>query len=139
LGGEESNGMSMAGHTPGKDGILADLLLAEIWAVHRQPLSEVFKKLMRKYGSYYSTRIDLRLTDEAKNALMEKMESKPPNSIAGSKVTSKVLLDGVKLNLADKSWLLMRPSGTEPLVRVYLEAPTQKRLKELQAAAQELR
>jgi alpha-D-glucose phosphate-specific phosphoglucomutase len=139
LGGEESNGMSMAGHTPGKDGILADLLLAEIWAVHRQPLSEVFKKLMRKYGSFYSARIDLRLTDEEKNALMEKMESKSPGSIAGSKVTGKVLLDGVKFNLADNSWLLMRPSGTEPLVRVYLEAPSQKRLKELQAAAQELR
>ncbi len=139
LGGEESNGMSMAGHTPGKDGILADLLLAEIWAVHRQPLSEVFKKLMRKYGSFYSTRIDLRLTDDAKNALMDKMENKSPKSIAGSKVTDKVLLDGVKFNLADNSWLLMRPSGTEPLVRVYLEAPSQKRLKELQTAAQELR
>jgi phosphomannomutase len=139
LGGEESNGMSMKGHTPGKDGILADLILAEIWAVHRQPLSEVFKKMMRKYGSFYSTRIDLRLTDEAKNALMEKMESKSPKNIAGSKVTGKVLLDGVKFNLADGSWLLMRPSGTEPLVRVYLEAPSQKRLKELQAAAQELR
>jgi len=139
LGGEESNGMSMRGHTPGKDGILADLLLAEIWAVNKQPLSVLYQKLMKKYGNFYSTRTDLHLTDDAKNALMESMQTKTPREFAGSKVASKVLLDGVKLNLEDGSWLLMRPSGTEPLVRVYLEARTQKRLKELQAAAQQLK
>lgn len=139
LGGEESNGMSMTGHTPGKDGILADLLLAEIWAVHRQPLSTLYQKLLKKYGSFYSTRTDLRLSEDAKNALMEKMQTKTPREFAGSKVANKVLLDGVKLNLEDGSWLLMRPSGTEPLVRVYLEARSQKRLRELQAAAQNLR
>ena len=139
LGGEESNGMSMKGHTPGKDGILADLLLAEIWAVNKQPLSVLYQKAMKKYGSFYSTRTDLHLTDDAKNALMEKMQTKTPREFGGSKVASKVLLDGVKLNLEDGSWLLMRPSGTEPLVRVYLEARSQKRLKELQAAAQQLK
>ena len=139
LGGEESNGMSMKGHTPGKDGILADLLLAEIWAVNKQPLSVLYQKMMKKYGSFYSTRTDLHLTDDAKNALMETMQTKTPREFGGSKVASKVLLDGVKLNLEDGSWLLMRPSGTEPLVRVYLEARTQKRLKELQAAAQQLK
>jgi len=139
LGGEESNGMSMTGHTPGKDGILADLLLAEIWAVHRQPLSVLYSKLLKKYGGFYSTRTDLHLSDEAKNILMEKMQTKTPREFAGSKVANKVLLDGVKLNLEDGSWLLMRPSGTEPLVRVYLEARSQKRLKELQTAAQALR
>lgn len=139
LGGEESNGMSMTGHTPGKDGILADLLLAEIWAVHRQPLSVLYQKVMKKYGSFYSTRTDLHLEGAAKDALMEKMQTKTPRAFAGSKVTHKVLLDGVKLNLEDGSWLLMRPSGTEPLVRVYLEARSQKRLKELNEAAQQLR
>jgi len=139
LGGEESNGMSMAGHTPGKDGILADLLLTEIWAVHRKPLSEVYRAVTRKYGAFHSSRTDLHLTDEAKQALMEKMQTKTPRTFAGDKVVGKVSLDGVKLNLADGSWLLMRPSGTEPLVRVYLEARSQKRLKELQQAAQTLR
>lgn len=139
LGGEESNGMSMAGHTPGKDGILADLLLAEIWAVHRKPLGEVYRAVARKYGGFHSSRTDLHLTDTAKEALMNKMQTKTPKSFAGDKVVSKVLLDGVKLNLSDGSWLLMRPSGTEPLVRVYLEARSQKRLKELQQAAQALK
>lgn len=139
LGGEESNGMSMTGHTPGKDGILADLLLAEIWAVHKQPLGELYRQLLKKYGNFVSTRTDLRLTDDAKNALMDKMRDKTPKSFAGTKVASKNTADGVKLVLEDGAWMLMRPSGTEPLVRVYLEAKSQKRLKELQAAAQELR
>lgn len=139
LGGEESNGMSMIGHTPGKDGILADLILSEIWALHRRPLSVLYEELADRYGHFYSARTDLRLTDDAKDKLMETMEKQTPQSFAGDKVASKVLLDGVKLNLADGSWLLMRPSGTEPVVRVYLEARSQKRLDELQAAAQELR
>jgi alpha-D-glucose phosphate-specific phosphoglucomutase len=139
LGGEESNGMSMKGHTPGKDGILADLLLAEIWAVHKQPLGEVYRRLLKKYGNFVSTRTDLHLAAAAKDALMEKMRDKTPRSFAGAKVVSKNLCDGVKLVLEDGAWLLMRPSGTEPLVRVYMEARSQKRLKELQAATQKLR
>jgi alpha-D-glucose phosphate-specific phosphoglucomutase len=138
LGGEESGGMSISGHLPGKDGVLADLLMAEIWAVHKQPLSEIYKQILKKYGNFYSTRIDLHLEAATKDALMDKMKTAAPTEIAGSAVTSVVTLDGVKLNLADKSWLLMRPSGTEPLVRVYMEARSQKRLKELQTAAQEL-
>lgn len=138
LGGEESGGMSIAGHTPGKDGILADLLAAEIWAVHRAPLGQVYQKLLKKFGSWHSTRVDLHLTTEAKDALMAKMQNDAPGEVAGSKVAQVVTLDGVKLKLADDSWLLMRPSGTEPLVRVYMEARSKKRLAELQKAAQGL-
>lgn len=139
LGGEESGGLSISGHEPNKDGILADLLIAEVWAVHRKPLSEVFKGIMKKYGAYYSSRIDLHLDPDTKDALMGKMEAAPPTEVAGSKVVRVVTLDGIKLNLADESWLLMRPSGTEPLVRVYLEARTKARLKELTQFAQGLR
>lgn len=138
LGGEESGGMSIQGHTPGKDGILADLLIAEIWAVHKMPLGQVYQKLLKRFGNWYSTRIDLHLTPEKKEALMQKMQADAPKEVAGSKVAQVVTLDGVKLKLADDSWLLMRPSGTEPLVRVYMEARTKKRLTELQKAAQEL-
>ncbi len=138
LGGEESGGLSIIGHYPGKDGVLADLLLAEIWAVHQMPLGEVYKKILKRFGGFYSTRIDLHLTDDAKNALMTKMKQKTPKEIAGAGVRDVVTLDGVKLNLADGSWLLMRPSGTEPLVRVYMEAGSAKRLRELQKAAQSL-
>lgn len=137
LGGEESGGLSIAGHLPGKDGILADLLIAEIWAVHRAPLGQVYKKLLKKFGAWHSTRIDLHLDPAKKDALIDKMQN-APGEVAGSKVAQVVTLDGVKLKLADDSWLLMRPSGTEPLVRVYMEARTKKRLGELQIAAQQL-
>ena len=138
LGGEESGGLSIKGHLPGKDGILADLLIAEIWAVHKEPLGQVYQKLMKKFGTWHSTRVDLHLSDEKKNALMEKMQMRAPKQVGGSKVAQVITLDGVKLKLADDSWLLMRPSGTEPLVRVYMEARTKKRLAELQIAAQSL-
>jgi alpha-D-glucose phosphate-specific phosphoglucomutase len=138
LGGEESGGLSIKGHLPGKDGILADLLVAEIWSIHRKPLGEVYRDVMKKYGAFHSTRTDLHLTADAKDALMAKMRDQAPTAIAGSKVANVVTLDGVKLNLEDGSWLLMRPSGTEPLVRVYLEARSKKRLAELQQAAQQL-
>ena len=138
LGGEESGGMSIIGHYPGKDGVLADLLLAEIWALHRQPLGDVYKKIMRRFGTFYSTRIDLHLTEDAKNEMMARLLKKKPKEVAGVAVKSVVTTDGIKLKLADNSWLLMRPSGTEPLVRVYMEASSNKRLKELQKAAQAL-
>lgn len=139
LGGEESGGLSIAGHEPNKDGVLADLLAAEVWAVHRKPLSVVFQDIMKKYGAYHSSRIDLHLDPAAKDALMHNMEQAPPTEVAGSPVAQIVTLDGIKLNLQDQSWLLMRPSGTEPLVRVYMEARSKKRLKELTQFAQGLR
>jgi alpha-D-glucose phosphate-specific phosphoglucomutase len=138
LGGEESGGISVANHTLSKDGIVADLLMAEVWAVHKAPLSEVYAKLMRKYGAYYSSRIDVHLTTEAKDALMQSMQATPPKEFAGSPVANVVTLDGVKFNLEDGSWLLLRPSGTEPLVRVYVEAKSKPRLKELEQAAAQL-
>jgi phosphomannomutase len=90
---------------------------------------------MKKYGAYYSSRVDLHLTSEAKDALMNTMQTAPPREFAGSGVANIVTLDGVKLNLEDGGWLLMRPSGTEPLVRVYMEAKTKSRLKEMEKAA----
>ena len=138
LGGEESGGMSIAGHYGGKDGVLADLLIAEIWAHHKRPLVDVYKDILKKYGAFHSTRIDLHLDENTKNALMNRTRDTPPREFAGTKVTSVVTLDGVKLNLEDGSWILLRPSGTEPLVRVYMEAGSNKRLKELEKAAREI-
>lgn len=138
LGGEESGGLSISGHYPGKDGVLADLLVAEIWALHQQPLIEIYKKVMKRFGTFYSSRIDLRMDETAKTALLGNLKAKPPTEVAGSKVKQVVTIDGVKLKLDDGSWLLLRASGTEPLVRVYLEAPSAKRLKELHKAAQAL-
>ena len=122
LGGEESSGLSVRGHYGGKDGVLADLLVAEIWTVHQKPLTEVYKEITKRFGSFYSNRIDLHLDDATKKKLMEGIKEQPPTEVAGSKVVKVQTEDGAKLNLEDGSWLLMRPSGTEPLVRVYMEA-----------------
>ena len=138
LGGEESGGLSIRGHYGGKDGVLADLLLAEIWATHQKPLTEVYKDITKRFGTFYSTRIDLHLDDDTKKALMGRIKETPPSEVAGSRVVKVQTEDGAKLNLEDGSWLLMRPSGTEPLVRVYMEAKSKKRLKELETAARQL-
>ena len=138
LGGEESGGLSIRGHYGGKDGVLADLLLAEIWATHRKPLTQVYQEITKRFGDFYSNRIDLHLDDDTKKALMSHLKAAPPAEVAGSKVVKIQTEDGAKLNLEDGSWLLMRPSGTEPLVRVYMEAGSKKRLKELDKAARAL-
>jgi len=138
VGGEESGGLSIIGHTPGKDGVLADLLIAEIRAFHKKPLKEIYGDLTRKYGNYYSTRTDLHLQPERKDALMHHMQEKTPQKVGAVKVQRVSSIDGVKLYLEDGSWLLMRPSGTEPVVRVYMEARTKKRLQQLAQDTQAL-
>jgi len=131
VGGEESGGLSIAGHTPGKDGVLADLLIAEIRALHGKPLKEIYQSLTKKYGAYYAARTDLHLRPESKDALMKHMQHETPKKVGRVNVQKISTMDGVKLYMDDGSWLLMRPSGTEPVVRVYLEARSKKRLKEL--------
>ena len=138
LGGEESGGLSIAGHYGGKDGVLADLLLAEVWATHQKPLGELLVELEAKYGEFHSTRTDLHLADEPKRALMDKMKTSPPLEVAGQKVVKVVATDGVKLTLADGSWILLRASGTEPLVRIYTEAGSPEKLATLSDAASKL-
>jgi alpha-D-glucose phosphate-specific phosphoglucomutase len=138
FGGEESGGLSIVGNAPNKDGVVADLLIAEVWALHKQPLSTRYAALLKKYGAFYSSRIDVHVAGEAKDALMSRFRDNPPSSFAGVSVANTVTIDGVKLNLEDGSWVLMRPSGTEPLVRVYTEACSKARLKELEKAAGQL-
>jgi len=135
LGGEESGGLSIAGHYGGKDGILADLLIAEVWATHQKPLTQLLQELEAKYGEFHSTRTDLHLEEEPKRALMEKMKTSPPLEVAGQKVVKVVATDGVKLTLEDGSWILLRASGTEPLVRIYAEAGSPEKLDTLSKAA----
>ena len=138
LGGEESGGLGLIGHCPIKDGVLADLLIAEVWAAQKLPLSTRVAQINKKYGNFYADRIDVHLTVERKDALMNGLEKSPPQEFAGVKVKDVVTLDGVKLNLEDGSWLLLRASGTEPIVRVYFETTSKKRVKELRAAASQL-
>jgi phosphoglucomutase len=130
LGGEESAGLSIKGHYPEKDGILACLLAAEAVAARDASLSEQLTALYKRVGRVESGRIGVRLTPELVAALPGKLKSEPA-AIGGRPIARINRTDGVKFIFADNSWLLLRPSGTEPLVRIYAESESEKDLEVL--------
>jgi phosphoglucomutase len=121
IGGEESAGLSIKGHYPEKDGILACLLAAEAVAARGASLTEQLKDLYARVGKLESGRIGVRMTPELMQSLGDKLKQ-DPSEIAGRRVERTNRMDGVKFIFADGSWLLMRPSGTEPVVRIYAES-----------------
>jgi phosphoglucomutase len=122
LGGEESAGMTVRGHLPEKDGILACLLAAEMIAARQASLGEQLRHLFRRVGrEFWPVRLNLHLSEDAQGKLPERL--KPDfKEFAGRRVTKENRLDGLKLVFGDGDWVLMRPSGTEPVVRIYTEA-----------------
>ncbi|MGI8897981.1 MAG: phosphoglucomutase/phosphomannomutase family protein [Pyrinomonadaceae bacterium] len=130
LGGEESAGLSIKGHYPEKDGILACLLAAEAVAARGASLTEQLNALYAQVGRLESGRIGVRLTPELMGSLSEKLQREASN-IGGRQVEETNRTDGVKFIFADGSWLLMRPSGTEPVVRIYAESESAKDLEVL--------
>ena len=136
IGGEESAGLSIRYHVPEKDGILAGLLCCEMVANRKQSLGRLLQELFVKVGSFYPMRENFRLTPEVQAKFTEKLRLDPRN-FGGHKVSEIVRKDGLKLVLADGSWVCYRLSGTEPVVRVYSEAPSQEGLQKLSAAAKQ--
>ena len=130
LGGEESAGMSMYRHLPEKDGILACLLVAEMVARTGKKIGQLVEEMHAEFGHYYSKRVDLKLTPQLKEALAQKL-SDPPAAIEGHTVRDVNTADGVKLIFDNRTWLLFRLSGTEPVARVYAEACSPKDLKHI--------
>jgi phosphoglucomutase len=128
LGGEESAGMSMYKHLPEKDGILACLLVAEMVARTGKKLNELIEEMYAEFGYFYSKRADMKLTQQIKDTLAQKLAN-PPSELDGMKVTEVNTTDGVKLVFDSSTWLLFRLSGTEPVARVYAEACSPKDLK----------
>ena len=125
IGGEESGGISIRGHIPEGDGILMGMLLLEIMAQTRAPLHEIIEDLQANFGPAHYGRIDTHLTKQLpKREVVDRLSSTPPNTLIGETVKRVDTMDGVKFYLADNSWLLIRPSGTEPVLRVYAEART---------------
>src|SRR5574344_570193 len=123
IGGEESGGLSIQGHIPEKDGILANLLILEAMATENKTLVQLVEELYEFVGcTFYNTKVDKKLesVDEIKPVL-EKYKN--IEQIIGQKISKKDLKDGIKLYLQDgMTWLLIRPSGTEPLLRIYIES-----------------
>lgn len=130
LGGEESAGLSIRGHYPEKDGILACLLAAEAVAARGVSLSEQLNGLYKRVGHLESKRAGVRLTPDIVASLPERL-GREPKEIGGRRVASVNRMDGVKFIFEDGSWLLLRPSGTEPLVRIYAESESAEDLEVL--------
>lgn len=132
IGGEESGGLSIIGHIPEKDGILAGMLVAEAIAYEGKPLSQLVEEVVVEAGGpLYNKRIDLHLSDAYKIAILDSFIKNPPADLAGIKVKEIGRKDGIKLYLQDGSWVLLRPSGTEPLMRVYMETDSLEKQAEI--------
>jgi phosphomannomutase len=132
IGGEESGGISFKGHIPEGDGPVMGLLLVEIIAMERKPLHVLVEELLADVGPAFYERTDLRLHHPvAKLEMTNFLVKKAPAEIGGQKVSEISNIDGVKYVMADDSWLLIRPSGTEPVLRVYAEGRNMEMVKAL--------
>ncbi len=132
IGGEESGGISIKGHIPEGDGILMGLLLLEIMAHHRAPLHEIIADLQAQHGPAHYGRIDAHLAQQRpKKQIVQMIQDHAPATLNGETVARVDTLDGIKFYLHDRSWLLIRPSGTEPVLRIYAEARSPEAVKAL--------
>jgi len=126
-GGEEAGGMGLPGYIPERDGTLAGLLLLEMMVYNKRNFKQLVQDMEREFGRYYYLRLDY--TMDAKKIDLNKL--KTINSVLGKKVVEVKDFDGVKLICENEDWLMFRPSGTEPLVRIYAESKSLKRSKEI--------
>ena len=139
IGGEESGGISFKGHIPEGDGIIMGLLLLEIVADAKTTLYELVENLLKDVGPAFYERTDLRLRyPVAKEKMSQKLEQEAPAKIGGQSIVNLSTFDGVKYLLADDSWLLIRPSGTEPVLRVYAEGRSVEMVKEMLAYGEKI-
>ncbi len=137
VGGEESGGLSVKGHVPEKDGILACLLMAELVATDRKSLGQILKKIAKQCGEFHTERINIPIQPASKDAIMAKL-SAGLDRIGEFKVEKFITTDGFKFLLPNQEWVAFRASGTEPLFRCYIEAKSAAHLKQLRAACQRL-
>ena len=135
VGGEESGGLSVKGHVPEKDGILACLLMAELVATEKKSLGKILKELEKKTGAFHTDRLNVKVRD--KEALLAKLGG-GLTSIGSFPVEKFINIDGYKFLLPKGEWVAFRASGTEPLIRCYIEAKTASQLKRLRAECEKL-
>jgi phosphomannomutase len=136
MGGEESGGFSIRGHVPEKDGVLMAALAAD--AAATESLDARVDRLLDEHGDIVADKVSVDCPDERKDPVIDALGDAIPDRVAGEAVENVVTLDGFKLLLADGSWLLVRPSGTEPVLRVYAEAGSRERVDDLLDAGREL-
>jgi phosphoglucomutase len=130
FGGEESACIVFKDHLPEKDGIVAGLLVAEMMAASGKMLSEHLRDLFKKYGKRVGDQRKIPLTLE-RERMLRRLRKHPPSQLNGRKVSNIEIIDGIKLDFDNDDWILLRSSGTEPLIRCYAEAGTQKDVRRL--------
>ena len=138
IGGEESGGYAFRGHVPERDGILAGLFFLDFMVTTRSKPSELLKRLFDKVGAHYYDRIDLVVDAGKKEKVLKRFHTQLPQQVAGLPVVRTNRMDGFKFILPDGSWLLIRFSGTEPLIRVYAEASSRDLLHTILADGEKL-
>jgi phosphomannomutase len=138
LGFEESGGIGFPGHIPERDGILAGLMLLELLATERKSVNNLIAGLEKEFGPHRYARIDTRFPLEKRPLLMELCKTRPPAKLLGSPLADIKSFDGVKFIAADGSWLMLRGSGTEPILRIYAEGKTDEGAHKLLKLGQKL-
>ena len=143
IGGEESGGIGYSRYLPERDGILNALLLANVMAEEGKPLGQLVADVQREFGPHYYARLDLHIADEVKRHAIERAQAKGTRAVGSFSIVKKESLDGVKLFLdaptegkGAEAWVLLRASGTEPLLRVYAEAASPELVTEILARAE---
>jgi phosphomannomutase len=131
VGGEESGGLAVKGHIPERDGIWMGLVIFEFMAKTGKTLKELIAELYEKVGSFDFDRDDLHIKEEQKIAVIEKCKNDPYQSFGDYNVQSIETIDGFKFYLSDTEWVMIRPSGTEPVLRVYAQAPDMSKVRSI--------
>jgi len=137
VGGEESGGLSIRGHIPEKDGVLACLLMAELVAMEGKSLGRILKDLEKKTGEFHTDRINIHVPPVEKEAILRNLAG-GFDKIGRFKVQKFITTDGFKFLLPDKEWVAFRASGTEPVIRCYLEAKSAAHLKQLKSICRKI-
>lgn len=127
VGGEETGGVAFKNSIPERDGILSGLLILEMMAMRKKKIMGILKSIDKEYGTYEYRRLDLKYPDDKKRKLLDFLKTTPPKNILGKDVVDIKTADGYKFICEDSSWLMMRLSGTEPILRVYAEASSEKK------------
>ncbi len=136
--GEESGGYAFRGHIPERDGVLSGLLLLDYMVRTGKPASQLLAELYAELGPHEYDRVDVTLREEERDAIAEQAATATPSEIAGLRVVSRDSLDGYRFTLEGGWWLLLRFSGTEPLLRIYAELPSEGQVRQAIAHGQAL-
>jgi phosphomannomutase len=134
IGGEESGGVGLSRHLPERDGIFVNLLVLDMLAATGKTCTELIRDMWKEFGEFHFDRADLHVPIEAGLAVVDTLAKSPPVSLGGHRVREVGTLDGSKVYLEGDAWILFRQSGTEPLLRVYCEAPSKASVREVMAA-----